>query len=116
MPRNQSVEFIEDIRQFIPAPPFSPSPAVQTGSRVGLLSSDTDHTCAVLGALALTNNAIKRHTGLSDAQIYYRLKKARVSRLSIRRGESPYSKILIAACGRKVASELRQNLAQASEE
>jgi hypothetical protein len=54
-----------------------------------------DYECALLGALGFSSRYIQSKTGLRNGQITYRLRKAQISRMDFRNGQSVYAKLVL---------------------
>ena len=54
-----------------------------------------DYECALLGALGFSSRYIQGKTGLRTGQITYRLRKAHISRMDFRNGQSVYAKMVL---------------------
>jgi hypothetical protein len=63
--------------------------------RVDYLHKREDWECAMLGALGFSSRYIQSKTGLRNTQIQYRLRKAQVSRMDFRNGDSIYAKMVL---------------------
>jgi len=62
---------------------------------VDYLHVRADFQCALLGAFGFSTYYIKSKTGLSPGQIGYRLKKAQISRMAFRDGQSVYAELVL---------------------
>lgn len=71
---------------------------------VDFLHVRADYQCALLGAFGFSTYYIKSKTGLSPGQIGYRLKKAEISRMDFRNGQSVYAEMVLRNV-RQVAQE-----------
>jgi hypothetical protein len=62
---------------------------------VDYLHRRDDYECALLGALGFSSRYIQSKTGLRNGQITYRLRKAQISRMDFRNGQSVYAKLVL---------------------
>lgn len=62
---------------------------------VDFLHVREDYECAHYGALGFSTRFIAEHTKLKPGQIGYRLKKASISRMAFRNGESVYARLVL---------------------
>lgn len=68
---------------------------VQRPRLVDFLHVREDYECAHYGALGFSTRFIAAHTKLRPGQIGYRLKKASISRMAFRNGESVYARLVL---------------------
>lgn len=54
-----------------------------------------DYECAHFGALGFSTRFISAETGLRPGQITYRLRKAKLSRMDFRNGQSVYARLVL---------------------
>lgn len=62
---------------------------------VDYLHNREDYECAHFGALGFSTRFIAERTKLRPGQIGYRLKKASISRMAFRNGESVYARLVL---------------------
>jgi hypothetical protein len=62
---------------------------------VDYLHNRADYECALLGALGFSTRYIQSKTSLRTGQITYRLRKAQVSRMDFRNGQSVYAQLVL---------------------
>ena len=62
---------------------------------VDYLHKREDYDCALLGALGFSSRYIQSKTGLRNTQIQYRLRKAQISRMDFRNGDSIYARLVL---------------------
>jgi hypothetical protein len=62
---------------------------------VDYLHNRADYECALLGALGFSTRYIQSKTSLRTGQITYRLRKAQVSRMDFRNGQSVYAQMVL---------------------
>ena len=69
-----------------------------------------DYECAHFGALGFSTRFISHETGLRPGQITYRLKKANLSRMAFRNGESIYARLVLRNMREVTAEKLVKHL------
>lgn len=62
---------------------------------VDYIHNHDDYETALLGALGFSSRYIQSKTGLRTGQITYRLRKAHISRMDFRNGQSVYAKLVL---------------------
>jgi hypothetical protein len=62
---------------------------------VDYMHNRADYETALLGALGFSSRYIQSKTGLRTGQITYRLRKAQISRMDFRNGQSVYAKMVL---------------------
>ena len=62
---------------------------------VDYMHNAEDYETALLGALGFSSRYIQSKTGLRTGQITYRLRKAQISRMDFRNGQSVYAKMVL---------------------
>jgi hypothetical protein len=71
-----------------------------------------DVRALVIASMGFTNHLVKHYSGLSDGQIYYRLKLAGMTknRQQFRNGEGPYAKEFIRVAAPKFETRVERSL------
>jgi hypothetical protein len=86
----------------LPEPPLE---LEETNGHVALLSKPEDFACGVLARLGQNADVIRRATGLSKGQIFYRLKIANVKIRDYSRGKNFYARTVIHNVSRLAAKQ-----------
>jgi len=73
---------------------------------VALLAKQEDFDCLMLASLGIGANAIASYTGLTRAQVYYRLEKGGVKIRDYREGRGPFAGMVFQGLARRAAKQL----------